>query len=249
MKWLLFFLTPFLLLGTPQEDLYRLFGLSESVSQTEILDTARRLWIQQGKERWFFDARFEDLHQKIWPLFEEMEMIDEIKPAKNHYDTVVITGSLLASVERRIGFFSQCGAACDNIVFLTGERPLLDSEKKKLPNLRTEGEMVRWAYQQSNLPKEIPVSFVEAPMRGERRPNSFDTIEAWLKTNPHPGSCLLISSQPYVHYQEAVFSRLLSFPIEAAGPRVVGEPTVALLLDTLGRELFYQYGDIEWLQK
>jgi hypothetical protein len=134
------------------------------------------------------------------------------------------------------------------LVFLTGERPLLDSEKEYLPGLQTESEMVRWVYEHSDLPKEIPPLFIEVPMKGNRRPNTLDTIHAWLQTDPHPITCLALSNQPYVHYQQAVLDRLLPFSVETVGNAVIGNPSVALMLDTLAREMTYKYGDIEWLQ-
>lgn len=44
----------------------------------------------------------------------------------------------------------------------------------------------------------------------QRRPNTTGTVTMWLNTHPEPGSCLIIASQPYAHYQEAVVKKLLS---------------------------------------
>jgi len=244
MKWLIVLIIPFLLFASPQEDLYRVFDLPETAS----LETVQRLWIQQGKERWQFENKYEELREVVWPLFVEMGMVNEIKPARARYETVLVLGALLSTVESRVDYLIDCGVAFDQLVFLTGERPLLDSEKKKLPGLLTESEMVKWVYEQSNLPKSIPALFIDVPMKGEIRPNTLDTIRAWLQTNPHPETCLAISSQPFVHYQEAVLNRWVPFPVEVVGHALIGTRTVALMLDTLAREMTYKYGDIEWLQ-
>ena len=237
MKWILVFLVPFFLLASAREDLYGLFDIPITSSQEEILQTIQRLWMQQGKERWQFENKFEELRPAVWPLLQEMGMIDEIKPTKTHYETVIVLGALLSRVEDRVDYLISCGISFDQLVFLSGERPLLDSEKEKLPGLLTESEMVRWVYEHSDLPKDHSVLFIEVPMKGERRPNTLDTINAWLKTNPHPATCLANSNQPYVHYQGAVLDRLLSFSAETVGNPVKGKPTVALMLDTLATQM------------
>jgi hypothetical protein len=137
------------------------------------------------------------------------------------------------------------GVHVNQIVFLTGERDLLDSEKQQC-GLSLESEMVQWAYIRSDLPKEIHVLFVNAPKKQRAgvwgRPQTIDTVAAWLGTNPQPGTCLGISNQPYVQYQDAVMRSLLpdTFTVETAGPAVQGEPTVALILDTIAKHLIYR---------
>ncbi|MBX7065817.1 MAG: hypothetical protein K1X28_01170 [Parachlamydiales bacterium] len=240
MKWLYIFFAPFFLIASSQQQLYDLFGISD-------LNGVREKWIQQGKERWVFDQRYEDLKETVWPLFRELGMVEEIKPARKHYDTVVLLGALYSTFQRRLDYLVNTGVTYDRIVLLSGERPLLDSEKAKLPGLSTEAEMVQWVYDHSPLSKDISALFISVPMKGERRPTTFDTILAWLETKPNPKWCLVISTQPYVHYQGAVFNRIFPFYTEMAGPAITGSPTVALMLDTLGREIFFREGDIEWL--
>jgi hypothetical protein len=248
MKWILILLVPFFLLACPQQELFRIFDISPTATQEEILQTVQRLWIQQGKERWQFDKKFEELRPQLWPLFVEIGMVDAITPECDHYETVLVLGALLSTVQERVDYLIECGVTFDQLVFLSGERPLLESEKLHLSDLKTESQMVRWVYRHSSLPKDIPVLFIEAPMNGLRRPNTLDTICAWLKTSPRPKSCLAISSQPYVHYQGAIFARFVPFPIETVGGALKGTRSVALMLDTLAREWTYKYGDIEWLQ-
>lgn len=247
MKWLLFFLMPLILIASPQEELCELFDIPKSGQP--LLDAIAEKWIQQGKERWFFDSRHEELRDQAFPLFQKLGMVDEKVPQKSHYDVAVLTGSLLSTFQKRLDYLIKTGVTFDQIVFLTGDRPLLDAEKAILPDLKTEGEMVKWVYEHSEISKEISALFILAPMRNERRPNSLDTIQAWLKFEPNPESCLIVSSQPYICYQGAIFARFLPFSFEMAGPEITGHPTVALMLDTLGREIYYRQGEIEWLQK
>jgi len=51
-------------------------------------------------------------------------------------------------------------------------------------------------------------------------PTLQSTIRDWMATSPAPGSCLAISTQPFVGYQEAACKFLLSdqYPVEGVGP-------------------------------
>lgn len=249
MKWLFLLLTPFLIFASPREEILQLFDIPTSGTQQEILAEVSRLWMQQGKERWEFESRYEDFRPQLYPLFRALGMIDEVKPTQSHYESVVILGALLSRVQDRIDYLVSSGVTYDQIVFLTGARPLLDAEKKHLPDLQTEAEMMRWVYEKSSLPKTVPAMWIDVPMKESRRPNTYDTVLAWLEMNPHPKSCLAISNQPYVNYQKAVLKRYIPFPLEVAGPAALGTPTVALMLDTLGREWNYTYGDPKWLNQ
>ena len=75
------------------------------------------------------------------------------------------------------------------------------------------------------------------------RPNTGDTIIAWLKHNPKPGEILAISSQPYVQYQDAVLKTLIphGFSTETIGPATVGDSeAIAVNLDNVARILYQE---------
>ena len=108
-----------------------------------------------------------------------------------------------------------------------------------------ETDMVRWVYSRSTLPKDVPVVFIDAPRKMKEgiwvRPDTKDTIAEWLKTNPKMRYLLAVSNQPYVEYQNAVLGSLIpkGFKAETVGPAVQGEPTVALILDTIAKQLLF----------
>jgi hypothetical protein len=212
--------------------------LEQAVPETQ------KLWLQKGKERWEFDGRFEEMRDAVWPLFEEMELFSEVEPKSDGYDYALLLGALLPRVEQRLAFLSDLckrGVQFREIVFLTGDRPLLDWERDAT-GCSNESEMARWAHSRSAVPKEIPAVFIDASKTpAGRRPQTADTVLAWLKTGPREGSCLAISNQPYVAYQHAVLKSLLprEFSVDAAGPAAQKEPSVALLLDTIAKELFW----------
>ena len=223
----------------PLQELLAYFGIPPD----QAIPATQRLWLQKGKDRWEFDKRFEEAKPQLWPLFEKMGLLAEVAPQERHYEYAIIHGALLKTVQARIEFLKELlkqGVQFDRIVFLAGARPLQESEIS-ITGLETEGEMVQWAYDRSQLPKEIPVEFVIAPMKGIDRPQTADTVIKWLKSKPQPGSCFAVSNQPYVAYQNAVFKRLMpqSFSIETGGPAPKSVPSVSLLLDTIAKELFW----------
>lgn len=232
----------------PFELLLEEFGISPNASTAEIVAETERLWVQKGRERWEFDQRFEPMKEKLWPIFDQMGLLQAVKPSKTHYEYALICGSLLSSMQKSAQYLADLweeGVRFEKIVFLTGQRPLQNSEKE-MTGAETESQVAEWAYLHSELPKNLPVSFIDAPMKhidgNWVRPNRGDTIRSWLNTQPLPGTCLVISNQPYVAYQKAVIQHCLSdeFPVETVGPGVKGSPSVALILDTIARELFWR---------
>lgn len=234
--------------GAPFKTLCELLQLPADLSPAELVLETQRLWVQSDKERWEYDQRYEPLKQQIWPLFDQMGLLQAIKPQKQHYDYALVHGSLLKSIERRISYLEELmkeGVRFDRLIFLTGARPLLDAEKAAT-GVNTEKEMVEWVYQRSHLPKDIPVLFIDAPMKMRagmlRRPQTTDTIQLWLQQNPPKGSLLAVSSQPYAAYQDAVVAYFLpeGYELETVGPAVLGSPGVSIILDSIAKELFWR---------
>lgn len=226
-------------LSPPVQEILDLFGVAE--------ENVQELWVQKGKERWEFDKRYEYMRPNAWPLFEKAGLISEAYPKKERYDYAVVFGALLSRVEDRVDYLADLwnqGIRFNRIIFLTGQRPLLEREKS-VCGAEMETEMVKWVYSQSALPKEVPILFIDAPQKMRDgiwvRPDTKDTVSEWLKTHPDNGSVIAISNQPYVGYQKAVIQSLLpnGFEVDAAGPAVKGEPTVALILDTIAKQLFF----------
>ncbi len=163
------------------------------------------------------------------------------------------------------------GVRFKKLIFLSGERPLdpklenaaflLDTNNKDLPfkkgwklkgNLpKTETVMMRLVFQQTEIPKEmnaVEVMFIDTPMKkGEngalRRPTTPDTVIEWLKTNPTEGTCLVISNQPYVSYQNSVLKTILppEFKVETIGKQMDEKSKqISVLFDTLARFLYQE---------
>ena len=161
------------------------------------------------------------------------------------------------------------GIRFDSLIFLGGER-ILDPEKEPVSLLfdcnnhdlpckkdwvqpkdmpRTEFDAMEIIVDQAELPEgfdNINIVFINAPAKKKAdgsyaRPTTQNTIDAWLATDPKPGSCLFVSHQPYVGYQDTVARTYMSsnFTIETVG-NSGSENNVSVLLDNVARWLYQE---------
>ncbi|NGX51295.1 MAG: hypothetical protein K1060chlam2_01160, partial [Chlamydiae bacterium] len=194
------------LLGTPIETLFETLGVANS-------QEAQEQWSQQG-ERWTFQDHSEEERSDILSILEEMVSFEIKRASKNHYDYALVLGALYLSVEKRIAHlvdeYSR-GVRFDVVVFLTGQRPLHPEKEANFSG--TETDMMVEVWSTFPMPEELralPLMVVDAPPLPERgRPTTESTLYAWLEAAPNPGSCLFISSQPFVNYQDAIIKFVL----------------------------------------
>lgn len=162
------------------------------------------------------------------------------------------------------------GIRFKTMVFLVGERPRdinLETQDTFLVNTndglkikenwnfkdlpKTETEMAKLIFDQIDLPEEfknnVKVIFVDTPMQptkeGQlRRPNTGDTVIWWMKLEPKAGTCLVISNNPYVGYQDTVARTLLpkKFSIETVGSAASRNEKVSTYLDNAARWLYQE---------
>jgi len=163
------------------------------------------------------------------------------------------------------------GVRFEELVFFGGQRPLhselesaeilFDLNNKDLPFSpdwqlqgeipKTEAQMMRMVFDQADLPedfkKQVRVTVVDAPMQKKsdgtlRRPNTNDTVQEWLRTNPKPGTCLLSSNQPYAGRQHSVACTILpeTFVVETIGAAAQNDLPIVIYLDTLARWLYQE---------
>ncbi len=184
-------------------------------------------------------------------------------PSQKTYHYILINGATVPVMRARIHDFISCvrnGQIVLNekteVIFLVGDRDLFAGEERLDPTLQTEADSAKWLWEHTNLPQSLkglnPV-FVVAPKKWDKklekwvRPNTADTLKGWIeKENPDAGSCLSISSQPFVFYQEATLRKGLSrlgksdLTVEGVGKsfEVKTEGDIAVLLDNLARTLY-----------
>ncbi len=114
----------------------------------------------------------------------------------------------------------------------------------------TEAQTMRLLHSSFALRDKFPKSshvFIDIPLlqsqEGMRHPTTQDGVVRWLATDPQHGSCLVISSQPYIRYQHAVFLSHMpaSFPIETVGPAAGKDIPTSLVLDSITRHLYQEH--------
>jgi hypothetical protein len=225
-----------------------------------------------GSERWQMADRFADKRSQLMPLFDQMGLVTAIKPRQQQYDYALLLGATVRSMRNRLAYLAQQwreGIRFGSLVFLVGARlldPTMENDSMVLnlkgaepyvrsgwqlkgPKPATEIQAARLVYDQVAMPdamRQVPVVYVDTPMQRHglvlRRPNTADTVVAWLATKPNPGSCLVVSNQPYVVYQDAALRSALpsAFDIETIGAAAPADCAVAIYLDTLARFLFIE---------
>jgi hypothetical protein len=216
-------------------------GLPPNLTDQQIAEIAEKSWFQ-NKERWEFTPNLEHKKGELKPIFQTMGYLDERLPQQSHYDYALVIGATLCCVQKRMTTLEKLlktGITINEIVFLTGERPLLPKEKEALHSPAVyESDMIREVYNRSNLPKSIPATFIHASTPPDKpRPGTCETIAHWLQSNPAPGNCLIITNQPYIPFHEALLQNILPFPFDLAGEKASESWTVALLLDTIARTI------------
>ena len=139
----------------------------------------------------------------------------------------------------------------DEVVWLTGNRPLDPQVDGLLKLARIESEAAHILWMQADLPKEmkrLPVRFMATPMyecNGQiKRPNTMDTLITWLE-EAKPCKAIFASTQPFCGYQHAIVKTALpdSFDFDVVGPG--GGPhshpaAAAVTLDALARWLYQE---------
>lgn len=253
--------------GRPSEALVQLLSLTNIehdgslasiVQQTQKPETE---WMRkEGSERWdIVDSNVENKDQ-FFKLFNQLYLVDEITPQQEQYDYLLLMGAAYVRVKTRLEYTIKLwdkGVRFDMIVVLSGSRPLTDLELDALRldyNLddgdfipATEAQVMQFVYDKIDMPetmRKIPMILIDAPMKVSKtgtlaRPTTGDTVNLWMELKPAPGSCLVISNQPYVGYQDSVTKTLLpkTFTVETVGEK--SEDTkIGIYLDTLARNLY-----------
>lgn len=235
-------------------------SLASIVEQTQKTEAG---WMRKdGCERWHIaDTNLEN-KSGFFDVFHKLHLIDEIAPKHQHYDYLVLMGAAYGRITSRLQYAIQLwkqGIRFDKVVILSGARALTDTELTALHkdyNVKdtdlvpvTEAELMQFVYSTMPMPAEmrqIAVTLIDAPMKKNQsgilvRPTTGDTVIEWMKLKPAAGSCLVISNQPYVGYQDSVAKALLphDFIVETVGEKSY-DLIVGIYLDTVARNLYQE---------
>jgi len=228
-----------------------------NISQdADLLIETQKHWLRKpGQERWEVAELSENQKLFVLKWAREQGLFSSWKPLYKEYDKALILGASTSVMQTRLNYLKELwdqGIRFHEIVWLTGDRSL-DPRIDDLTNrCKTESEAALILWEETRLPEEmryLPVLFIAVPMKMEgpslKRPNTEDTIIAWLKTDPQPCKTLFVSNQPFCGYQFAVIKGNLpdSFQFDVIGPGV--DPTkypnaAAILLDSIARWIYQE---------
>lgn len=200
------------------------------------------------------------IRASLLTCFERLGMITEILPKGNKYKHILILGAN-RTLKNRIDFFIRLlslGYQFERIFFLTGKREVSINEKNNMltaynitlpTTIHTEDEEAKFLCDTVYLSNLIDnITFVISPKAQEhatgklKRPTTYDSVMSWLQMNPEIGTCLAISNNPYIHYQQTVLKNIfnhekINMSIETVGAGSK-ENNIALYLDTLARQFY-----------
>lgn len=220
---------------------------------SSMVQATQQAWVRPAnKELWQLDDLPEAQRAVVLNYAQRLGFIDEVKPVGTHYEFSLVLGGTINGMRNRIEYLRQQweqGTRFRHLVFLVSERPLDPTIETEAKEWGTEGEAARQLWAQATLPtdlRNVDTTFIVTPLQhdaqgGIRRPSRADTLTAWKATNPVPGSCLLISSQPFVSFDQAIARNILSkdFFIETVGAAASTKNLKAtVVLDTIARWLY-----------
>ena len=224
--------------------------------KSNIVEETQKHWLRKpNQERWEMAELSQD--QKIFVLnWANAEGIfSQWNPSCRSYDKVLILGASTPRMKTRLEFIKNLwteGVRFNEIVWLTGDRPLDKRIDDCLDRCSNESEAAHIIWEETDLPIEmrnITITFIAVPMKVDgmqiKRPNTEDTIIAWLKASPTPCKALFISDQPFCGYQFSIVKALLpkDFLFDVAGKGVdsIDHPAAAAItLDSIARWIYQE---------
>jgi hypothetical protein len=230
-------------------------GVTYDGTLEDLVKVTQKAWLRPaGKERWEIEQQpYENKRAELLPVFKSMGLVDAWKIKDTSFEHILFMGATVARMALRMETLQEVlemPVAYKDIIFLSGGRSLIQEEKDFLkkrgwnPIATTEGGVYPRLFEENKIPLN-KVVFINAsetvqPDGKVWRPTTADCVRDWLKENPTPGLTLVISSQPFCHYQKIVAESLLpeTFVVKAVGVKAPESTTVAVYLDTLARTIY-----------
>ncbi len=257
-KWLFLISLCSLSFGAPIQDrkidptALSQLGLALGIPQDIVTETQQRWLRKPHQERWAMAELSSDQRLFVLNWATEQGLFAPWKPASKTYDKALILGATTSLMQIRLDYLKQLwneGTRFDEIVWLTGDRPLDKRVDGLTDRCSNESEAAHILWEETTLPEEmrsLPVVFVAVPMKIEgARPNTEDTLVAWLTLFPEPCKALFVSDQPFCGYQFAVIKTTLpeAFLFDLVGQGV--DPTshpaaAAITLDSIARWIYQE---------
>jgi hypothetical protein len=216
-----------------------------------IVAATQKQWLRpKGKERWeVADTLTPEQRKAVIKFYTKNGFFNEVSPQRKSYDYVLVLGATVSRMEKRLDYLDRLyekGIRFKQVILLTGARPLDPEVESIPPGCKTEGEALDYLWKSMKLSKQVAWKYFECPMvtladGKEKRPNRAEAFQFWLKTSPPPGTCLLISNQPYCHYEQALAQNVLpkEMKFEVVGPKAdPASQNGNVMLDNLARWIY-----------
>jgi|GEM_PF-2546091 len=239
------------------EQVLNITGLTYDGTVEDLIAVTQKGWLGAAqKERWEYEKIQEDKRDQLLPLFKKMGLVDAWEKHEKNYDYIFSMGATVPRMDAYIQTlqdFLKEGLKCQRIVFLSGCRYLTPAEKDFLTKRgwndvpETEAGVYPRLFEEHQIPMDKMICIdspqVTNPDGTTWRPGLADNIRKWLREyHPQPGTVLIISSQPFCHYQKVVAESVLptGFIVSTVGEKASEGRAVAVYLDTLART-FHQW--------
>jgi hypothetical protein len=222
-------------------------GLKEAVHKTQ------KHWLgvvqgRDGRERvdMVDSTHWQLIENDVFTCLEKLGLAQGKSPLLKKYNYAFLYGGFVKAMRYRLRELIEDwknGISFDELVVLTGERPLRDWWVNDfLGSARNESEAAELLLKEAELPFSCKITYISVPMIGNLRPSTGDTIRAWLETNPKGGTILAPSHPIVFAYQDLVAKNILGkdFFIDTTGKPAVrgGGGYVSLIFDTIAKSLY-----------
>lgn len=246
--------------------------LEHNGTLTGIRDATQNAWYQAGKLRDEIKDQVKDeqLSWQLGPVFEKLGMVKAVHAQTRRPRYSLLLGAMLKAVRKRIAHlcteWETERVRFKKLVYLGSERPL-DPEREPFEEIQnpanaelpfpedwppystvsrphTEVEMMRWLGWQS-LPV-VPwgeIDDIDELVITPGRANTRQTVQEWLSFEPEPGSCLVVSSQPFVLYEAWVVEKTLrqhhpEWSVDGIGYAAPPTTPMATYLDNVAKVIY-----------
>lgn len=186
--------------------------------------------------------------ERLIKQFATLGLIGRIHPDKKEYEHALVLSDHKFAIHKRFDHLKELveeGYTFKKIVLMAAELKIEPEEEIDLPEgLHTQTDMMLHEYLKYSCFKGMPIMIVSPPMETRpdgsiTRPNTDSQYRDFLKKDPTPGPCLVISHNPHTRRQVDVGKRLMNqalFPTSCAGPAATNpEEEIVMLHDELAR--------------
>ncbi len=217
----------------------------------DFIQETQKQWLRKpGQERWEMEEVSLEKRLFVLKWAEVNGLVSSWTPSRKLYDKALILGATTTRMQLRLNYLKKLweeGVRFNEIVWLTGDRPLDARVDSFMDRCATESDAARIIWEETDLPEEMRMMstlFLAVPMKKNGvRPSTVDTIEAWLKDAPSTCTALFVSNQPFSGYQYAVINATvpsgIHFDVVGPGQNPSQNPlAAAVILDSIARWIY-----------